>query len=45
MSTEYIVGVNISELPDPFINLSNNKVRKVWSSRDVTEEYLLLAAA
>ena len=40
MNTEYIVGVNISELPDPFLLLSNNKILKVRSSRDVNEEYL-----
>ena len=39
---EFIVGVNISELPDPFQFLSNNKVLKVRSSRDINEEYIEL---
>jgi len=42
MNTEFIVGVNISELPDPFLNLTNDKIRKIRSSRDVNEEYLAL---
>ena len=42
MNTELIVGVNISELPDPFPFLSNNKILKIRSSKDINEEYIEL---
>jgi len=40
MNNELIDGVNIAKLPDPFPFLSNNKIRKIKSSKDVPEEYL-----
>jgi len=39
MNTELIVGVNIGSLPDPFPELTNNKIRKVKSSGDLNQEY------
>lgn len=40
MIQELIEGKNIGSLPDPFPFLSNNKIIKVKSSKDITEEYL-----
>lgn len=40
MIKELVEGVNIGSLPDPFLHLSNNKVRKVKSSKDINTEYL-----
>jgi ribosomal protein S1 len=37
---ELIEGVNIGSLPDPFPYLSNNKIRKVKGSSDISKEYL-----
>jgi ribosomal protein S1 len=39
MITELIEGVNIGSLPDPFPFLSNNKIRKIKSSKDLNQEY------
>lgn len=40
MIKELIEGVNIGNLPDPFPFLTNNKVKKVKSSKDINTEYL-----
>jgi small subunit ribosomal protein S1 len=40
MIKELIEGVNIGSLPDPFPFLSNNKVKRVKDSRDVSKDYL-----
>ena len=42
MIKELIEGKNIGCLPDPFALLRNNKILKVKSSRDISEEYLEL---
>jgi len=39
MNTELIEGVNIGSLPDPFPFLSNNKIRKIKSSKDLNQDY------
>lgn len=40
MSVKLVEGKNIGSLPDPFPFLSNNKIIKVRSDRDVNSEYL-----
>jgi small subunit ribosomal protein S1 len=40
MIQELIVGKNIGSLPDPFPFLSNNKVRKVRNSNDISAELI-----
>lgn len=40
MIKELIEGVNIGSLPDPFPFLSNNKVKRVKDSKDVSKDYL-----
>lgn len=40
MIKELIEGVNIGSLPDPFPFLSNNKVKRVKDSSDISKDYL-----
>ena len=40
MIKELIEGKNIGNLPDPFPFLTNNKILKVKSSKDISSEYL-----
>lgn len=40
MIKELIEGKNIGNLPDPFPFLTNNKILKVKSSKDISNEYL-----
>jgi len=42
MTTKLVEGVNIGQLPDPFPFLSNKKIIKVKSDKDISEEYLEL---
>ena len=39
MITELIEGVNIGSFPDPFPFLSNDKIRKIKSSKDLNQDY------